>query len=123
MVSGPAFGAEIDSITGRSVELEDAGGQLDALLSAWLRRGIERANRDADVCDEAALYRGIRRAIASPFVGHLVAETLNADDALPSRRILMEESVYRDLGLLDAISVHISRMTSPATSGGAITRM
>ncbi len=119
-VSGPASGAEIDSITGRSVELEDAGRQLDALVAAWLRDGIERANRDADVCNEAALYRGIRHAIAFPFVGHFVAEALNADDALPSRRVLIEESVYRDLGLLDAISVHIKDLSAVVRVGDAL---
>jgi hypothetical protein len=117
---GPALGAEIDSITGRSDELEDAGQELDGLLSAWLRRGIERANRDTDVCNEAALYRGIRREIVSPFVGHFVAEALNANEALPSRRILMEESVYRDLALLDAISVHIKDLSAVVRVGDAL---
>jgi hypothetical protein len=45
---------------------------------------------------------------------------LNADEALPSRRVLMEESVYRDLRFLDAISVHIKDLSAVVQVGDAL---
>jgi hypothetical protein len=116
--SAPA--AEIDSITGRTLELEDASRKLDERLEAWLEEGIERANDAGDRCDEEALYRGIRQAIARPFVGHSVAEALNADDSLARRRVLMAESIYRDLGLLDAISVHVKDLSAVVRVGDSL---
>ena len=84
-------------------------------LNAWvndaLRRGVTAANEYGD-CDEARLYREVRSAISYPFVGQLIAEKLNADENLDSRRIEFENSVYRDLGVFDAISVHLRDLSA-----------
>jgi hypothetical protein len=119
--AAPALAAEIDSITDRTTPLDDAAGRLDEHLAGWLQTGVEAANNSRlPACDEGALYRGIQRAIARPFVGHSIAETLNADPALPSRRVMMDESVYRDLEILDAVSVHLKDLSAVIALDGAL---
>jgi len=113
--------AEIDSFTGRAIPLDDAAERLDEHLARWLQTGVEAANNSRlPACDEGALYRGIQRAIARPFVGHSIAETLNADPELSRRRVMMDESVYRDLQILDAISVHLKDLSAVIEVDGAL---
>ena len=102
----PVSAAEIDSVTLRGERLDNSMSAMNERVNALLREGVERANEGGAGCDEGKLYKSLRRAIASPFIGHLIAERLNEDPGLDSRRIRFRESVYRDLGLFDAISVH-----------------
>jgi len=120
LVSSPGGAAEIDSITGRQSDLGDARSRLDEHLDAWLRDGIERANAEDGVCDEVALYRGIRWAIARPFIGHSVAEQLSADPELEQRHVSMDESIYRDLGLHHAFSVHVKDLSPVVRVGESV---
>jgi hypothetical protein len=101
-----APGAEIDSLTGRAVALDDSSDALERRLDQALDAGVARANEAAAPCDEDTLYRELRRALASPFIGHVIAEALNEDEALDRRRVRRAHSIYRDLGLLDNVSVH-----------------
>jgi hypothetical protein len=117
---GPATlarSAEIDSVTSRRIELEDATQHLDGWTNERLRRGVESANARAADCDEEQLYAEIRKAISSPFIGHLVAEELNADPQLDSRRVPLGWSIYRDLGLFDAVSVHWKNLSAVVRVG------
>lgn len=102
----PALGAEIDSLTGRTTPLADSGDALERRLNDAIATGVSRANQQSTGCDEDVLYRELRRALATPFIGHALAESLNADETLDRRRVLRADSIYRDLGLLDNISVH-----------------
>ncbi|MBW2274168.1 MAG: hypothetical protein JRG96_12920 [Deltaproteobacteria bacterium] len=111
-VALPAWGAEIDGVTSRRVVLGDSTRHLDRWTNERLRRGVDRANARGEACDEEALYDELRRAISSPFIGHLVAEELNADPELDSRRIPLRDSIYRDLGLFDAVSVHVKNLSA-----------
>jgi hypothetical protein len=120
LLASPGGAAEIDSITWRQDELDDAGARIDEHLNGWLREGIDRANAEGGVCDEAALYRGIRRAIARPFIGHSVAEELRADAGLSQRHVSMDESIYRDLGLLHAFSVHVKDLSPVVRVGESV---
>lgn len=102
----PLRGAEIDSLTGRERELADSSEALERRLNDALRAGVARANQASAVCDEEALLRELRGALASPFIGHVLTQTLDADEALDRRRVRRVDSVYRDLGLLENVSVH-----------------
>ncbi len=104
--AGPLRAAEIDSLTDRALALDDSSAPLERRLNAALEVGVSRANQESPGCDEETLYRELRRALATPFIGHLIAESLNEDESLDRRRIRREDSIYRDLGLLDNISVH-----------------
>ncbi len=104
--------AEIDSITHRNQELRNSMRALNSMLNGFLREGVERANEREKGCDEKTLYKSLRKAIASPFIGHMLAERLNEDEGLDSRRVRFEESIYQDLGLFDAISVHIKDLSA-----------
>lgn len=104
--------AEIDSITDRNHELRNSMRALNAMLNGFLREGVERANERKKDCDEKTLYKSLRKAIVSPFIGHALAERLNQDEGLDSRRVPLEESIYQDLGLFDAISVHIKDLSA-----------
>ena len=85
---------------------------LNRRVNGFLRDGVERANEAGRGCDQKQLYKSLRRAISRPFIGHAIAERLNHDEALDSRRVRFEDSVYRDLGLLDAISVHLKDLSA-----------
>lgn len=106
-IASPIRAAEIDSLTDRAVVLDDSSTALERRLNDALETGVARANQVSSGCDdEAVLYRELRRALATPFIGHVIAESLNEDEALDRRRIWREDSIYRDLGLLDNVSVH-----------------
>jgi hypothetical protein len=108
----PAQGAEIDSVTGRPAHLDDSMRRIDARINAWIRAGVEAANRKGRACDEAQLYKQVKKAISTPFIGHWVAEELNHAEDLDRRRTRFEDSIYRDLGFFDAISVHLKDLSA-----------
>jgi hypothetical protein len=103
--AGPIRGAEIDSLTGRALALADSSDALELRLNDALEAGVTRANQVSTGCEEDVLYRELRHALATPFIGHVIAESLNEDATLDRRRVRRVDSIYRDLGLLDNISV------------------
>jgi hypothetical protein len=113
--------AEIDSFTDRNATLTDSTRALERRLNASLASGVERANRSPSVCNEEALYAELRHALASPFIGHVLTESLNGDDALDRRLILRADSIYRDLDLLDNISVHWKDLSAVVRVGDVLT--
>jgi hypothetical protein len=119
-IAGPTGGAEIDSLTGRTVPLADSSEALEQRLDHALEAGVLRANQTSQGCDEAALYRELRRALASPFIGHVIAESLNQDEKLDRRRVRRADSIYRDLGLLDNVSVHWKDLSAVVRVGDVL---
>ncbi len=102
----PVRGAEIDSVTARDEPLRNSAGRMNARINAFLRDGVERANQRDRGCDQADLYRQIRKAIVSPFIGHSLAEDLDR------RRVRFDGSIYRDLGVFEALSVHLKDLSA-----------
>src|SRR5262245_58070289 len=74
-IAGPIRAAEIDSLTDRAVPLDDASAALERRLNGALEAGVARANQASEGCDEEVLYRELRRALATPFIGHVIAES------------------------------------------------
>ena len=107
-----ATAAEIDSVTPRSIELRDSGARMDAWVNERLREGVRRANEQGGGCDEHELYQQLRWAISFPFIGQLIAEELDKAEGLERAHVRFDESVYRDLGVFDAISVHLKDLGS-----------
>ncbi len=107
-----AGAAEIDSVTFRQTRLHNASRAMNARANGFLETAVDRANARGRGCNEELLYFEIRRAIAAPFVGHHLAEALEEADDLDRRHIALSDSVYRDLGLLDAISVHLKNLSA-----------
>ena len=112
--------AEIDSLTGRTQRLADSSAALERRLNDALEAGVTRANQVSTDCDEEALYRELRHALATPFIGHVIAESLNEDETLDRRRIRRSDSIYRDLGLLDNISVHWKDLSAVVRVGDVL---
>ncbi len=108
----PGRGAEIDSVTGRSAKLRNSARAVNSRVDGFLRAGVERANQRDRGCDPGDLYKQLRRAIARPFIGHLLAEDLNDAEDLDRRRVRFKESIYRDLGVFDALSVHLKDLSA-----------
>ncbi len=119
-IASPIRGAEIDSLTDRAVVLDDSSDRLERRLNDALEAAVTRANQVSEGCDEETLYRELRRALATPFIGHVIAESLNEDERLDRRRIRREDSIYRDLGLLDNISVHWKDLSAVVRVGEAL---
>jgi hypothetical protein len=113
-------GAEIDTITDRQLPLRDSTRALEERFNGVLRQGIARANEGPEPCDERRLYDELRRALASPFIGHRIAESLNADETFDKRHIHLRDSIYRDLGLLDAVSVHWKDLSAVVRIGDTL---
>lgn len=111
-IAAVASAAEIDSVTRRGEVLADSARAIEKRLDGWIEGGVRRANEGDVACDPEALYRGVRAAIHFPLIGHLIAEELNAADDLDKRRVLLEDSIYRDLGLLEGISVHLKDLSA-----------
>lgn len=119
-VASSGGGAEIDSLTGRTQRLADSSKALERRLNDALEAGAARANEVSTGCDEEALYRELRHALAKPFIGHAIAESLNEDETLDRRRIRRADSIYRDLGLLDNISVHWKDLSAVVRVGDVL---
>jgi hypothetical protein len=119
-IAGPVRSAEIDSLTGRGLALPDSSRALERRFDEALAAGVRRANEASEGCDEDALYRALRRSLATPFIGHVIAESLNDDESLARRRILREVSIYRDLGLLDNVSVHWKDLSAVVRAGDVL---
>jgi hypothetical protein len=119
-IAGPTRGAEIDSLTGRSAPLADSSDALERRFGEALEAGVLRANQTSAGCDDDALYRELRRALAAPFIGHAIAEALNEDATLDRRRIRRVDSIYRDLDLLDNVSVHWKDLSAVVRVGDVL---
>jgi hypothetical protein len=119
-IASPARSAEIDSLTGRTTPLADSSDALERRLDEALEAGVLRANQTSEGCSEDSLYRELRRALASPFIGHVIAEALNQDESLDRRRVRRVDSIYRDLELLDNLSVHWKDLSSVVRVGDVL---
>ena len=111
-IASPLRAAEIDSVTSRNAPLRDSSKPLDARIHDALRTAVERANERGSDCDPQDLTRQLRRALSVPFIGHAIAEDLNDADDLDTRRVAFRDSIYRDLGVFDAISVHLKDLSA-----------
>lgn len=108
----PAGAAEIDSLTLRHLPLEDARVALEFHFNRALREGVEVANSGGSDCDADRLYDSIHKALASPFIGHVIASELDLDPDLDRHRVSREDSIYQDLGWLDNPSVHLKDLVA-----------
>ncbi len=116
----PLRAAEIDSVTSRNAPLRDASKPLDARIHNALRTAVERANERGAACDPQDLTQQLRRALSVPFVGHSIAEDLNDADDLDTRRVTLRDSIYRDMGHFDAISVHLKDLSAVIRLGDSL---
>jgi hypothetical protein len=119
-IASPTRSAEIDSLTGRTVALADSSDALERRLDAALEAGVLQANQASEGCDESVLHRELRHALASPFIGHVIAEALNEDATLDRRRVRRVDSIYRDLDLLDNVSVHWKDLSAVVRVGDVL---
>jgi hypothetical protein len=108
----PLRAAEIDSVTSRGVPLHDSSKPLEARINDALRSAVERANERGSGCDSQDLTQQLRQALSVPFIGHAIAEDLNDADDLDTRRVAFRDSIYRDLGVFDAVSVHLKDLSA-----------
>lgn len=120
-VTATSQAAEIDSFTQRRQPLPDATGALNQWFNQRLQAGIKLTNDEMeDGCEPEQLYDNIRVSFASPFVGHLIAEELDQSSAIPKQRVPLNQSIYRDLGLIDAISMHIKDLSGVMNVQGTL---
>ena len=105
-IAGSARAAEIDSLTQREAVLADSSGEVERRFDQAFATAVDRANHESQNCDVQALHRALGDALAAPFIGHVLAESLNHDERLDRRRIRRKASIYRDLGVTDNVSVH-----------------
>jgi hypothetical protein len=112
LLASAAPAAEIDSVTPRKLRLQNSMKPMNAWVNDRVREGVRRANERGEGCDEDELYTQMRRVISVPFIGHLIAEDLNDAEDLDRARVHFGDSIYRDLGVFDAISVHLKDLSA-----------
>ncbi len=117
---GAVAAAEIDGVTRRDEPLRDARRGIERRFDAALQEAVDQANESGSVCDVAALRSALRDAFAWPFIGHSITESLDADETLDRRRVLRSDSIYRDLGLLDGVSLHWKDLSSVVRVGDTV---
>lgn len=95
LVLGNAFGAEVDSFTGREKPLKDGLSQLNKKTGEFLQEGLDLANSKNKGCDEELLYKSLRKFFNNQYRGELGKYIVDAKD-FDANWVTIEESIYRD---------------------------
>lgn len=118
--------AEIDSVTGHLVRLDDSMATVNSIFRQRLAQGVAAANPDADeigdlaaddFCDPERLYRSVRRALFDSFLPRWglpgydldlqLRELLVADSYVLS----LQDSIYRDIDFLEGFSLNLKELS------------
>jgi hypothetical protein len=128
-----ALSAEIDSVTTRKVELDNTRADINRIINQRIRIGIEKANQarfdikilgdlelhqEGTHCDEAVLYRELRKAIfesttaAWGLKGYHLDKQLRTLLATKSYSLPLNDSVYRDINYIEGISLNLKELSN-----------
>jgi hypothetical protein len=140
LVSGVAYAAEVDSITTRRVALDNSLQAINRIFEQRIKEGIREANEeqaylldmdDTDeiveedgVCDEEVLYAELRKAVFQSFTaswglkGYDLDQQLRELLARQSYSLMLNDSVYRDIGYIEGFSLNLKELTHVVNING-----
>ncbi|MES9993169.1 MAG: hypothetical protein ABW098_14530 [Candidatus Thiodiazotropha sp.] len=126
------FAAEVDSVTTRSVELENSRAAINQIFNDRIKHGIAEANRkrttiqrvgdlelysEGEYCDEQELYRELRKAIFDSntatwgLKGYQLDKQLRSLLAGNSYSLQLNDSIYRDIDYIEGISLKLKELS------------
>ncbi len=114
-----AVAAEIDSITPRKVELDNAINAVNSIFNQRLAEGVDNANRRAvgQSCNEQILYVELRKSIYQSYTaswglkGYALDKQLRELLRKYSYSLSLNDSIYRDLDYLEAFSLNLKELS------------
>lgn len=121
-----AHGAEIDSITPRKLELDNAVDEINSIFNQRLAEGVEQANQKADgpFCNEETLYIELRKSIFQSYTaswglkGYALDKQLRELLRKYSYSLSLKDSIYRDLDYLEAFSLNLKELSDLVNTDG-----
>ncbi|THB77818.1 MAG: hypothetical protein D6B25_05800 [Desulfobulbaceae bacterium] len=128
-------GAEVDSITVRSVELENAINELNYLINKRIRAGVVNANdRQNDFkrlesdqfCDEEILYDELRKSLFQSLTASFGLKGYSLDVQLrelltaKSYNLPLRDSIYRDIDYIEGFSLNLKELTHVVNLDGQL---
>jgi hypothetical protein len=132
VVASVGFAAEIDSVTTRTVKLDNSRALINQIFNQRIREGIEKANQEpisivaigdlvlnqeGEYCDEEVLYRELRKAIfgsntvAWGLKGYHLDKQLRSLLAMKSYSLPLNDSIYRDIDYIEGISLNLKELS------------
>nr|BDT29947.1 TonB-dependent receptor [Bacteriovorax sp. HI3] len=88
------FAAEADNFTARTLDLADAGEEVNVLANNYLKKAIVDLNKVGG-CNEEALYKELRKYFANHSKGELVKDILYRN-AVAINNLPIKQSVYEN---------------------------
>lgn len=101
-----ANAAETDTFTNRNEPLEDSAIIISKKANEYLKISIVEANKTGS-CVEANLYKEMRKYFNNHISGQLAKEIINGTE-VPKRKVVIENSVYRDWTAWDGMGMGFS---------------
>lgn len=133
LFGGQAQAAEVDSVTPRSIPLEDSLSQLNTIFNERLQEGVARANARQKAftaftgpkyCDPEVLYAELRKAFFQSFTASWGLKGYDFDRQLRellvdrSYSLSLQDSIYRDIDYLEGFSLNLKELSDVVRVGG-----
>lgn len=127
------FAAEIDSITPRSLELDDSLATINEIFNLRIKEGIQKTNVKQDdienmssdeFCNEKNLYKELRKAIFQSATASWGLKGYDLDMQLrdllsmESYSLSLNDSIYRDINYLEGFSLNIKELSDVVNING-----
>lgn len=127
------FGAEIDSVTPRDLELANSLATLNTIFNQRLQEGVDKANGKQDdfadmdredFCDQELLYAELRKAIFQSFTaswglkGYGLDKQLRSLLAGHSYSLALKDSIYRDISYVEGFSLNVKELSDVVRLNG-----
>jgi nucleoside diphosphate kinase len=131
--------AEIDSVTTRNVKLGNSRAAINEIINQRITEGVDRANQrkikfhvvgdlefyqEKEYCDEEDLYRELRKAIFDSdavtwgLKGYHLDKQLRSLLAKKSYSLSLNDSIYRDIGYIEGISLNLKELSDVVNIDG-----
>jgi hypothetical protein len=95
-----AISAEVDQFTNRDEQLEDSSVLLNKKAGEMVKASLKEINETNSGCDEAQLYKELRKSFANHAKGQLTIYALKSDE-IEKRKTKIQDSVFKDWTIFD----------------------
>ncbi len=99
---------EIDSFTLRDPYMEESLGELDQIVQTYFDEALSKANQ-ANTCDSRAFEKAFQGATTGVFWDRIETD-IDQSETLDRRTLTRQNSVYRDVNILEGTVLHMARL-------------
>jgi hypothetical protein len=133
----PVLAAEIDSVTPRSIKLDNSITAINEIINRRIQEGIKNANEykeyleeldmfveEDNYCDEEILYTELRKAIFQSYStawglkGYQLDLQLRTLLSRQSYSLSLKGSIYRDIDYLEGFSLNLKELSDVVNING-----